>query len=290
MTVDGGAGAIAGASFPDGWLPTGLGRPQSVVVTIRQVDVGTTNRAVGTESNPCHLGLDLMQFPGCFNFTTTPPLQPISEGSTRQFVNEVTGAVCYVLRGTGDPRENFAEMYASGPNERPHFLEDVPDDGILSPATRNCSPQIFASSSQNNLTRLASAGWRKFKSGVGQLFSVKTAYGVDLGLGGLMTEFSNVGAVVPATIQGYGPTSVTFQAGLTVTLSAIVTGSHVHHGEGSFTGIRGVPVTFSVQTGNGRLAASPTAHPSTAPVTVNTGTLAIPNEGGGFTSVDGVAG
>jgi hypothetical protein len=290
VTVDGGAGAIAGASFPDGWLPTGTGRPQSVVVTIRQVDVGTTNRAAGTESNPCHLGLTLMQFPGCFNFTTTPPLQPINSETTRQFVNPVTGAVCYVLHGTGDPRENFAEMYASGPTERPHALDDVTDIGILSPGTRNCSPQVFAAARGNGLTQLASAGWRKIKSGLGQLFGVKTAYGVDLGLGGFMTEFSNVGAVVPATIQGYGATTVTFQAGLTVGLSAIVIGNHVHQGEGSFTGIKGVPVTFSVEAGNGRLAASPTAHPSTAPVTVNTGILAIPNEGGGFTYVDGVAG
>src|SRR5438445_13891639 len=51
VTVDGGAGAIAGASFADGWLPTGLGRPQSVLVTIRHVDVCTTNREACTESN-----------------------------------------------------------------------------------------------------------------------------------------------------------------------------------------------------------------------------------------------
>jgi len=271
VTVDGGTGAIAGASFPDGWLPTGTGRPQSVVVTISQVDVGTTNRAAGREAIPCHPDLTFMQFPGCFKFTTTPALQPISDGSSRQFVNPVTGAVCYVLQGSGDFRERFAEMYASGPNEAPHPLEDTEDAGILSPATRNCSPQVFASANRNTLTRLASAGWRTIKSGLGQFFGVKTAYGVDLGLGGLMTEFSNVGAAVPARIEALNTLPATVFPGAgpyAIYVRAI--GSHDHSGEGAESGIGGVPVTFTIPANAG--AIRPSGNLEAAPATQLTAT------------------
>src|SRR6186997_2399442 len=64
VTVDNGTGAIAGARFPNGWLPAD--GPQNVVVTIAQVDLGSTDPTTGTETNPCHIGLPLQQFPGCF--------------------------------------------------------------------------------------------------------------------------------------------------------------------------------------------------------------------------------
>src|SRR5205085_1016163 len=109
ITVDGGGGAVAGAEFPNGWLPVGPGRPTSVVVTISSVDVGTTDPVTGQQATPCHLGLPLQQFRGCFNFTTTPALQPIDD-TGRQFAVPVRAAVYYELDGKGDPREKFAEM------------------------------------------------------------------------------------------------------------------------------------------------------------------------------------
>src|SRR3954471_13261204 len=169
VSVDGGAGAVAGVQFPNGWLPpTG---PQSVVVTVAQVDLGSTDPTTGAETTPCHVGLALQQFPGCFRFTTTPALQPIDE-SGRQFAQPVIGAVCYTLYGTGDPREKFAEMYASGPNEPAHALDDASDAGILTASTRNCSTstEVIGATAGNALTRFASSGWRRMKSGLGQVF------------------------------------------------------------------------------------------------------------------------
>ena len=157
VTVDGGSGAVAGAKFPNGWLPAG--GPQSVVVTISSVNTGASNPVTGTETIPCHANLPLQQFRGCFNFTTTPRLAPIDE-SGAQFAIPVTVAVCYALQGTGDPREKFAEMYASGPNEPPHALDDASDAGILAANARDCSSYVIGLNNSKGVTGLASAGWQ----------------------------------------------------------------------------------------------------------------------------------
>lgn len=242
VVVDGGGGSIAGATFPNGWLPAD--GPQSVVVTITEVNVGAPS---GGEGGPivCHPGLPFQQFRGCFNYTTTPALDPINEAGD-QFAQPVTVAVCFELEGTGDPREKFAELYASGPDEPPHALEDVPDGGLLGVTTRDCSEQPVIAQSSNRLMQLASAGWRKMKGGLGQLFGVKTAYAVDLGLGGIIKGFSNISPVLPAQLEVEGPTDLGTQpAGTQYILNVMVTGSN-HHADHVTQGIGGVPVTFSV--------------------------------------------
>jgi len=250
VTVDGGAGAIAGAKFPNGWLPAG--GPQSVVVTISSVNTGPSDPATGTQTNPCHTGLNLQQFDECFKFTTTPTLLPQTNG--KQFAIPVTVAVCYVLQGTGDPREKFAEMYASGPSEPPHALPDVSDVGILGAGARDCSTTpVIGSTNSNPLARLATTGWRRLKGGLHQLFGVKTAYAVDGGLGGLLDGFSNVGVALTGQISrssvfgkklGYGEVRPSLVS---------ITGTQAHTTEGPTLGIKNVPVTFTVLPGGGGL-------------------------------------
>lgn len=256
VTVDGGAGAIAGVKFPNGWLPTG--GPQSVVVTIAQVDIGGTNPETGTILKPCHVGLPpqqflLQQFPGCFNFTTTPRLDVIDEESGRQFATPVIVAVCYSLQGTGDPREKFAEMYASGPEEPPHALQDAEDGGILGPAARNCNttpPPVIGAAPNKGLTQFASATWTKMKSGFGSVFGVKTAYGVDLGLGGYLEAFSNVGPALAAEIEPVGATEITLPGGGNLTAFVRLVGSNHHDGEHQQTiGLAGLTVSFASDSG-----------------------------------------
>jgi hypothetical protein len=252
VTVDGGGGAIAGAKFPNGWLPsTG---PQSVVVTIASINTGLSDPTTGTESTPCHPTLQLQQFRGCFNFTTTPALDPIDE-SGRQFATPVVAAVCYVLQGTGDPREKFAEMWASGPNEPPHALEDASDVGILGANARNCASNIIGVNNSRGITGLASAGWRKLKGGLGKFFGVQTAYAVDLGLGGFMTEFSNVGPALSARIEAISNTELSSTPPANVGLFVRVVGSNHHDGEHqNSTGLGGIPVTWTIAAGNGSLS------------------------------------
>ncbi len=289
VTADGGAGAIAGARFPNGWLPAN--GPQNVVVTIAQVDIGSTDPVTGTVTKPCHVGLKLEQFPGCFNFTTTPHLAAIDE-SGRQFATPVTVAVCYSLQSSGDPREKFAEMYASGPNEPPHALEDASDAGLLSPTTRNCSTvPIIGSSQSRGLTQFASAGWRRIKSSVGSLLGVKTAYAVDLGLGGIATAFSNVGPALAATIQPVGSTQLTATSGDAIQAYVRLTGSDHHDGQHeNSVGLSGMSVHFTAVDGNAALGQLGETPGSATQVDVVTNSAAIdpnsPVSGGGYAAVN----
>ena len=290
VVVDAGGGSIAGASFPNGWLPSpeqcppGSACPQSVVVTVTEVN--TPGSGLPGEATICHPALDprLQQFRGCFHYTTTPPLQPFN--GVDEIAQPVTVAVCYELEGSGDPREKFAELYASGPNEPPHALQDVSDGGLLGVTTKDCSnPPVIGLESSNPLIRLASAGWRKLKGGLGGVFGVKTAYAVDQGLGGIVKGFSNISPVLPATIQRFSFESVTLGAGQFNTISKVkIVGNHSHTGQGSFAGINNVPVTFAVTANNGTLKlVNSDASPSTSPVTETTSTES------GALATDGIA-
>jgi hypothetical protein len=262
-----------------------------VLVTIASVDLGGTNTGDGTSLKPCHVGLPLQQFPGCFNFSTTPRLAYIGE-SNRQFATPVIVAVCYSLQNSGDPREKFAEMYASGPNEPPHRLDDASDAGILSPAARNCNTTpVIGAAPSNGLTRLASTSWRKVKTGLGSVFGVKTAYGVDLGLGGFMEAFSNVGPALAATIQPVGPTEVTLVGGGNFQAFVRVIGSNHHDNEHQNTiGLGGLPVQFQVASGNGTIAQLGDEIGGATQLSVITNTNPIdpesPTSGGGYAAVN----
>jgi hypothetical protein len=286
VQVDGGGGSIAGASFPSGWLPTGPGRPTSVVVTISEVNTGGV---VGGPPNPCHASLPLVQFRGCFKYTTTPALEPINEAGD-QFAEDVTVAVCYELEGTGDPREKFAELWASDVDEPPHPLDDVSDASVLAAAARDCSTTpVIGLRDSNPLTRFASAGWRNVKGGLGKLFGVNTAYAVDLGLGGLTKRFSNVSPVLSADIVASTSTELTLAPGATTTSTARIVGNNHHASHALATGIGGLAVTFTVSSGNGTIRALGSEGPPLNTVTVITNTNPIdesPVSGGGFAPVN----
>ena len=285
ITLDGGAGSVAGASFPNGWLPAG--GPQNVLVTVAQVNVaggGSTS-----DPTPCHVGLALPQFKGCFKFTTTPALPPIDEGGA-QFAQQVRVAVCYELDATGG-LEKFAELWSSGPNEPPHPLDDATDAGLLGAASRNCNTTpIIGSANANPLAQFASASWRRIKSSVGYLFGVKTAYAVDLGLGGFTDAFSNVSPVRTQEIVTYTDAVLpNMAAGATTTSTARIIGSNHHTTHALPTGIGGVAVTFTVAAGNGSLLPVGGTGAGSNQVTVTTNTNPIdggPVSGGGFAPVN----
>ena len=285
VTLEGGAGSIAGAKFPNGWLPAG--GPQSVVVTIAQVT--TTGGGSTTDPAPCHTGLALPQYRGCFNFTTTPHLNPINEAGD-QFAQPVIVAVCYELDGQGG-REKFAELYASGPNEPPHALDDAPDAGLLGAASRNCNttPPVIGSTSSNPLVQLASASWQKVKRGFSSVFGVKTAYGVDLGLGGIATAFSRIGPVLTARLVTVSPAVATgFAPGTTVIDTVRLIGNDHHATHTLATGLGGLPVTYTVAANNGSLLPVGGEGLGTAAVTITTNTLPVTTgaaSGGGFAPI-----
>jgi hypothetical protein len=253
VTVTGNAGQpLAGALFPPGWLPTGPGLPDRVLVSISQVNTGPTN-GDGTQTIPCHRNLPLEQFYSCFKFTTFPKLGPNSTNFPgHQFQLPVRTAVCYVRIYSEDPRSEWVQLWASddGANFRklPHDI----DGGILSPdGGRDCAnppapaPIRIIGDNPTGLRGLASAGWRKLKGGLGQLFAVQTAYGVDLGLGGTILDFSNISPAMTAQILNAGLSG----EGLTQTASVQILG--ISHHDLPNAGVNGIPVTFTVDSTSG---------------------------------------
>lgn len=283
-------GSVAGVTIPAGALPsvatdptcTPTTCPQNVVVTVTEVPTGP-----GTET-VCHPALaNYIQFRGCFNFTTTPALRRINENGD-QFIKDVLVAVCYELQGTGDAREKFAELYSSAPNEPPHALRDAPEGSLLGANTKKCPPPPVTFTNTNPVVQVASRGWSAIKAGLGKVFGVKTAYAVDLGLGGLTAAFSNISPVLPVTIQPASFVDITLPVGqYTAIVSTEIVGNHLHDpnsdGAGD-TGVNGVPVTFSVAGNNGTLdvVGSPGVG-TTSPLTVNSAAT------GGEISTDGIA-
>lgn len=244
VTVSGNAGALAGAFFPPGWLPPG--GPQSVLVAINRVNTGSTNPD-GTQAIQCHQNLPLQQFDACFKFTTFPKLGPNSTTFPgHQFQKYVTTAICYVLYNNEDTRSEWVQLWASDNGANFRKLPEFSDAGILSVDNRYCFNPPPITDNSTGFRGLASAGWRKLKGGLGQIFGVQTAYGVDLGLGGSTLDFSNISPALTTQIDSVG-----LVPGESSTFTAYAKITGITHHDGSSAGINGLPVTFNVAAGNG---------------------------------------
>jgi len=263
------------------------------VVTISSVNTGVNDVAAGTQANPCHAGLQLEQFNGCFNFTTTPTLGGFGVDG-HQFARQVTVVTCYVLHDTEDPREKYAQLWSSGLNEPAHPLVSVSDASVLTAPTEHACGTNFvtiaSNAGSNALTQLASAGWRKFKGGLGRVFGVKTAYAVDLGLGGLTLDFSNVGAAINAHLVSATYPDPSVLPGETATLRARIIGTLVHDASTLGTGIPDLPVTFTLAEGNGSLRPVGSVTGASSQLTTLTNSDVVfpgsEGSGGGFAGVD----
>jgi hypothetical protein len=269
IPVEGNNGSIAGVKLPDGWLscPTGVTcppRPANVVFTISQVNTGANDVAKGTQANPCHPGLPLQQFNSCFHFSTIPEITPY-DAAGDQFGVFITVATCFVLadRIPLDPREPYVQLWASDIDELPHPLPSANADAIMPVhSEQNCGTNYdIVASNAGGVTGLASAGWRALKGGLGKMFGVKTAYAVDLGLGGITKKISNIGPALTAHIQtldGLSTHTFNLHAGDGIGFYVRIVGTKVHNGGALTTGIGGLPVVFNVASGNGVLGDLPT--------------------------------
>jgi hypothetical protein len=290
--------AIAGVLIPDGFLPeTG---PQSVVLTIDRVNTGVNNVAAGTQSIPCHANVPLQQFNSCFRFSTIPKLDEINE-ERHQFLKALTVAVCFVLHDTEDPREPWVQLWSSeegGADAKP--LRSAPATQILAgPGGEGCgenlAPPIASNFPSNEFTRFASAGWKKLTGGLGQFFGVKTAYAIDVGLGGLAFDLSNIGPAMTASMRpGPGAPTASVEVGETTTLVGRIVGTQTHDGSALSTGISNLPIVFALgeESAAGlRLLGSEAPLSSQVTGLTNLGIIFPGSEGsgGGFVSVNWTA-
>ena len=285
---------VAGVLIPSGFLPPD--GPQTVVLSISAVNTGANNVSTGTQAIPCHANLPLQQFNSCFHFRTYPELEVI-EGNEEghQFLKPITVAVCFVLHDAEDPREPWVQLWSSDPGVEGGDTKPLPSASsalILSgPSGETCGEVLIADNgSSNRFTRFASAGWSKLKGGLNRFFGVQTAYAVDLGIGGISWDLSNIGPALTAQIQRYTDTDLTLGPGATTTSTARIVGTRVHNGGALTTGIGGVTVTFSVAAGNGSLRLIGSELPGVSVLTSITNTNPInpesPTSGGGFAPVN----
>jgi hypothetical protein len=290
---------IAGVLIPSGFLPPD--GPQSVVLTIAGVNTGANDVTAGTQATPCHANLPLQQFNSCFHFRTYPELEVI-EGSEEghQFLKPITVAVCFVLHDIEptDPREQWVQLWSSDPDveggdTKP--LPSAPVSQILSgPSGENCGDVLVAvNDDSNGFTRFASAGWQKVKSGLNRVFGVQTAYAVDLGIGGLAFDLSNIGPALTAQIRAASETEITVLPGSTNTVRARVVGTTVHNGQplgdvtltGNTHGIPGLPITLSLAPGNGTMIPFFSEGPPVTQATILSSEYEDSSLSGGFASV-----
>jgi hypothetical protein len=290
---------IAGVLIPSGFLPPD--GPQTVVLTIAGVNTGANDVSTGTQAVPCHANLPLQQFNSCFHFRTYPELEVI-EGSEEghQFLRPITVAVCFVLHDIEptDPREQWVQLWSSDPDveggdSKP--LPSAPVSQILSgPSGENCGDVLVAvNDDSNGLTRFASVGWHKVKNGLNRVFGVQTAYAVDLGIGGLAFDLSNIGPALTAQIRAASETEMTVLPGSTNTVRARVVGTTVHNGQplgdvtltGNTHGIPGLPITLSLAPGNGTMIPFFSEGPPVTQATILSSEYEDSSLSGGFASV-----
>jgi hypothetical protein len=238
----------AGAFFPPGWLNgvTLNGQPvTSAIVTIERVPVAP--------SNNCHLDQPIpgiIQYEGCFRYRTIPDL------GQQQFGADVIVAMCPEL-STQDPRYDALRLYKSDVDEPVTVLPPV-----IPPFALDCTqfagtpPQIGAS----GLLDRVGAGFERFAANVGRFVTPRSAFAVDLGAGGKLRGFSNIGFGIERNIAFVSEPPGSAQPGLVIPVSVRVWGNHDHGGEDvDQIPLAGETVTFAV-TGGGSVPPTATTN------------------------------
>lgn len=230
----------AGAFFPDGWLAgvTVGGQPvTSVIVTI--------DRVATAADNNCHLGQPtpgLLQFEGCFQYRTIPDL------GVNPFAKDVIVAVCPEIPTT-DPRYGALRLYKSDVDEPVTLLaRAVPPFPLVCAGFTGTPPQT---ASRTVLDRVGDRV-RVAAAGIGRLLTPRSAFAVDLGAGGKLRGFSNIGLGIQRNIALTGAFPETALPGAIVPVAVRVTGTHEDHlPQPEEVPLPGQTVTFTVIGGGG---------------------------------------
>ncbi|HEX2212373.1 MAG TPA: CARDB domain-containing protein, partial [Mycobacterium sp.] len=207
------------------------------------------------------------QWEACYSFTTDPDLTPL--GGIRA---PATVGKCTEL-STEDPLYDKQLGYKSHDGTS---LVALPNVSLPVDFGLDCDGFFgtgVITQASNPLLRFAQAGWRSFGSQVSRVFGVKPAYAIDLGLGDRVRVgdgFSNInwGIGLDGSIAGGGEQSVPVGTSA-APLELLIEYSHIHtHStdgdeeyEEHVERIGGVPVVFTVSTGNGFFGLDATGAP-----------------------------
>ena len=213
------------AYFPPGWYDSDT-YGEAVQVTIIEKPY--------SDANTCLPNDGFFQFGTCYTYTTSPDVG--------EFLEWVTVAQCRDQEAQAHPLEDFMQLAAWDENEPIRVLPNA-----AAPEGLDCSAFSLASNGLlGTLRRMASA-----------VFAPKLAYAVDLGLGGRIRAFSDIGWVVPLYAQKLAGDDQTGTAGTTLAVDPLVntTRVHTHLDDGEVTGSAliqtGVDLVFTFIDPNG---------------------------------------
>lgn len=180
---------FAGASFPNGWLPTINGvQLNQVVVIIERVPV-----AEGLGQTCLSSGLQEME--GCYRFRTDPDLHTLEA----TFAQNVTVGVCFEVPSAIGHENKFPFVL----HKREEFNGTLVGPAILLPEAPapfvHCDSftptpgTIGAALRAGNIGAAARASLALLSRGVSHFIEPQAAHAVDLGAGGSTDGFSRVG-------------------------------------------------------------------------------------------------
>lgn len=236
VQTQGGANA---AFFPANWFDTQGGRINQVLVTIEDV---TSQLSQASGGPGCSLGKTAMlSQEHCVRFTIDPQVtittQPGNPAIVATCIDGITGA--------------HQQLVKYDVSEVPEFLQNVtPPSPFVCPEGGTIGS---TSPSSNRLVNLASATLSKFGHALKSLVVPKSAYAIDLGVGGALDSGSPCCSLVAfgqaITMSNVSPLTQTASVGGSVPERVQIKTVH----DGSF-GVAGQTITCQVGSGGGTVS------------------------------------
>ncbi len=220
---------FAGVEIPEGALDG------PVAIIIERVDVSV---------EPC-LPTDFIQAEGCYRYDTQPPLSEVQESGLDEFNEDVIVGVCLDPDVLALPEHHQYALYKFDPDDPEPELEELPS----APAPfLDCTDfSALALDEGSPFLRLARAGWERIAP-VARLLGPSRAYAVNLGFGGVVRSFSQIGWLRGMTFEVIQGEEQSGPAGATLEIEPAVQVTATHWDPAELESapvIEGVVVTFT---------------------------------------------
>ncbi len=165
---------FAGVEIPPGALDG------SVLIIIERIDVSVT---------PC-LPTDIQQAEGCYRYDTEPALSEVQLNEAGEFNEDVLVGICLDPDVLALPEHHEYALHKYDPEQAEPNIVQLPTAAVTFLECEGFEALAFAET--NRLLHLARAGWEQVAPVV-QWFAPGRAHAVNLGFGGVVRSFSQIG-------------------------------------------------------------------------------------------------
>lgn len=235
---------FAGASFPNGWLPTINGvQLDQVVVIIERVPVVTSL------GQTC-LSSGLQELEGCYRFRTDPDLHALEA----TFAQNVTVGLCFEVPSAIGHENHLPfvlhkrEEFNGAPVGPTILLPEEPAPFVHCDTFTPTTGTIGAALRAGHIGAAARAGLAMLSHGVGRLIEPRALHAVDFGAGGNTDGFSRIGWAERDTMFVGPNVPTSAPAGSTIQATVQILAFHIPPQP-----VVGRLVTFTVTGPNGTL-------------------------------------